>query len=520
MNFIKFVTAAVCFCSFYIENVNPQTVTLTIDKQSVNQTMHSFGASDAWRTQFVGKNWPLAKREAIADLLFSKEFDKQGNPKGIGLSLWRFNIGAGSTEQRDSSKIVQEWRRTECFLDKSGNYNWNKQQGQQWFLEAARKRGVEKTLGFCNSAPQFYAKNGLAKASNDVYINLKPDKYIDFARFMVEVCNHLKLDYISPINEPQWDWTGNSQEGSPATNEECSILIHNINNELQKSNSNCKITFGEAGDIQYLFKQNTNKPQRDNQIEELFSANGVFSISHLNHLQNSVLGHSYWSVWDINNLISQRKALHEKMKQVPSFDYWQSEYCIMEKNDDIGGGPGRDLTMNTALYVARIIHFDLTLANASSWQWWTALTEGDYKDGLVYLDPIDGEQNTDNAYKNDGVFHSSKLLWALGNYSLFVKPGMKRLSISRSDNLQEIDEAKSLMTSAYFDEVKNKLVVVALNYSNENKTVSLKPVNFSSDKTKKYKVFETSQNSDLSFKGLATEKYTVPARSIVTLVEL
>ena len=45
------------------------------------QTIDGFGASDAWRAQFVGKNWPAAKRNKIADLLFSQEDDEEGNPK-------------------------------------------------------------------------------------------------------------------------------------------------------------------------------------------------------------------------------------------------------------------------------------------------------------------------------------------------------------------------------------------------------------------------------------------------------
>ncbi len=63
------------------------------------QTMESFGASDAWQCNNIGNNWPAEKKNAIADLLFSREVDSDGNPKGIGLSLWRFNLGAGSTEQ-------------------------------------------------------------------------------------------------------------------------------------------------------------------------------------------------------------------------------------------------------------------------------------------------------------------------------------------------------------------------------------------------------------------------------------
>lgn len=50
--------------------------------------MHSFGASDCWSMQMVGKFYPENKREKIAELLFSKEVDKSGNPKGIGLSMY------------------------------------------------------------------------------------------------------------------------------------------------------------------------------------------------------------------------------------------------------------------------------------------------------------------------------------------------------------------------------------------------------------------------------------------------
>mgnify|MGYP004422595831 CR=1 FL=1 len=62
------------------------------------QTMDYFGASDAWSMQFIGL-WPQEKQNQIADWLFSMENDENGKPKGIGLSLWRFNVGAGSTEQ-------------------------------------------------------------------------------------------------------------------------------------------------------------------------------------------------------------------------------------------------------------------------------------------------------------------------------------------------------------------------------------------------------------------------------------
>ncbi len=111
--------------------------TIIIDPSVEYQSMDGFGASDAWRCQFVGVNWPLEKREGMADLLFSQELKDDGSPKGIGLSIWRFCIGAGSAEQGTNSGIDHEWRRAECFLNSDGSYDWSKQMGQQWFLEAA-----------------------------------------------------------------------------------------------------------------------------------------------------------------------------------------------------------------------------------------------------------------------------------------------------------------------------------------------------------------------------------------------
>ena len=62
---------------------------LSIDIGKRFQTMAGFGASDAWYAHYVGLFWPPAQREAIAQLLFNRT-------GGIGLSMWRYNIGSGS----------------------------------------------------------------------------------------------------------------------------------------------------------------------------------------------------------------------------------------------------------------------------------------------------------------------------------------------------------------------------------------------------------------------------------------
>ena len=253
---------------------------LVFDFASPRQTIHSFGASDCWRVQYIGKNWPLEKRNQIADLLFSSEFDSWGNPKGIGLSMWRFNIGSGSHEAGDNGGVTSQWRRTECFLGKEGDWDWDKQKGQRWMLQAARERGVRYSLGFSITAPYFMTKNEMARASEKTpYANIRENQFDDYAAFLAEVSTHLKLDYLSPINEPQWEWVGRGQEGMQATNAECSRLIHLLDKELQQRHSKTKVVFGEAADIRYLYRSETDKPERDNQLEEIFPKKRVYQGS-------------------------------------------------------------------------------------------------------------------------------------------------------------------------------------------------------------------------------------------------
>jgi O-glycosyl hydrolase len=83
------------------------TLMIRVDPRVAYQAIDGFGASDAWQCAIVGQNWPEGKRQRIADLLFSRDLDAQGNPRGIGLSIWRFNVGAGTAEQGDSRRGAQ-----------------------------------------------------------------------------------------------------------------------------------------------------------------------------------------------------------------------------------------------------------------------------------------------------------------------------------------------------------------------------------------------------------------------------
>src|SRR5687767_14417989 len=92
-NFCFLVVLMVNFCQAVAQR--PAVAVITLDTAIRYQTMEHFGASDAWACQFAG-GWPLEKKNAMADWLFSTDTLSNGNPKGIGLSMWRYNLGAGS----------------------------------------------------------------------------------------------------------------------------------------------------------------------------------------------------------------------------------------------------------------------------------------------------------------------------------------------------------------------------------------------------------------------------------------
>lgn len=500
--------------------------TLKINDHKTFQEVHSFGASDSWRCEFVGKNWPMEKRNKIADLLFSLENDDAGNPIGIGLSSWRFYLGSGSSEQGDASNIRNVWRRSECFLDSMGQYDWTKCEGQRWFLQAAKKRGVPEFQMFTISPPVFYTKNGFAHSvEKDLSFNLKPDKYNEYADFIADVISHFKneedihFNYISPFNEPQWDWGKGSQEGTPASNEELNRYVKYLSESLNNRALKTKIIAGEAGSINYLYEPIENSNCSD-QVNVFFNPESALYIGDFKNLEHTITGHSYFSTWPLENQIAERQKLAKRIEEInPELDYWQTEFCILEKNDEIEGGWGRDLDMPTALYVARVIHSDLCIANARSWDWWTALSQFNFKDGLIHLD--DGLGNgveSDTSKLNhqlrfDGNVTETKLLWALGNYSRFVRPGMVRIDVQADTNLSLVEQATDMQVSAFKDFRNGKIVLVFINHNKEDKRITFDGID-----ARNVALYITDETRNLEKNKVELVNVAIPKRSVSTMV--
>jgi hypothetical protein len=491
---------------------------LTVDLSNVQQTMHSFGASDGWTCKFIGKWADVDKKNKIADLLFSMDTLPDGSPKGIGLSLWRFNIGAGSFEQGDSSQIATDWRREECFLNADGSYNWSKQAGQQWFLQAARQRGVKYSLGFALSAPVSMTRNHRAvNTGGTASFNIADGRMGDYAEFLAQVAEHWQFDYISPFNEPQWTWgtagVVAGQEGSQAENSEVADLVRLLSGKLATRASSTKTVIGEAGQWDFLYGKNTDG--RGDQINQFFSPASANYIGNLPNTLHAISSHSYYTTCPDDNLVNIRQQVAAKVKQVdPSLETWQTEFGILSNICNLYNGSPRTTNIDYGLYVAKTIHHDLTVASTTSWQWWLAVSPYNYSDGLVYINDPSGSINPDNC-KQDGIVLDSKQLWSLGNYSRFIRPGMKRVAASIQGMENPVTAAASLMVSAYKEEANKKLVIVVVNVTAQASTLQLSGVTgLSGNKLDEYL---TDSGNSLKRSSAAAGNIVIPSRAIVTL---
>jgi hypothetical protein len=159
--------------------------------------------------------------------------------------------------------------------------------------------------------------------------------------------------------------------------------------------------------------------------------------------------------------------------------------------------------MKPALYLAKAVHYDLAVGNAAAWQWWLAISSYDYKDGLIYIDKN----------KTDGTYQPSKMLWALGNYSRYLRPGAVRLDTQLADSAR----TGQPLVSAYRTPNGKQLITVVVNDFDTPATVQFV---LSGGRLGAGKSYVTSATADLQPGALvaAGQPLRVAPRTITTLV--
>lgn len=435
-------------------------IDIKVDPSRSYQIMEGFGASAAWWAQEVG-GWEDV-RETVADLLFDRE-------KGIGLTILRYNVGGG-----DGWNIQDPWRRAETYEVAPGVYDWSRDANARWVLHAAHARGVQQIVAFVNSPPARMTVSGLTTGEKDGRSNLRPEMVGDFVRYMLDVVRYLQeheglpITYISPVNEPQWNWSyKNGQEGCHYSPEEVATVTRALLDAIDAEGLSVQVSTPESGE----WKQTTAY------ADALLS--DVRIASRLPHFAV----HSYWSERE-----DKERLVRYLERHYPGTKLWMSEWTEMRE--------GRDTGMDSALVLATTIQEDLVVGGVTSWQYWIAVSKYYFRDGLIYVDE----------YNHNVVL--TKRLWAMGNFSRFVRPGYTRIAADTA--------ASALSVSAFRAPDGDEVVVVVVNQ--EKVPIAIR-LNIAEAFTR-LEAYETSDQRDLEqvYAGSLPEKLILPEQSVTTMV--
>ena len=451
--------------------------TLTIDESVTHQTLESFGTSGAWWSQYVGlwddkyMNTMKTNRQRIATLLYDQKY-------GIGLTGYRYNLGAGSAD----SGLGNYWdpnRRAQSFEVTPGEYDFSKDAGAQWFLKEVVRLGADEITLFFNSPLERLTISGTAQVTKGMNKNIEPENYAEWAKYACDVTEYflsqgVPVKFLSPINEPQWAWD-DGQEGCHYEPSQIAGVYIAFLEEMEKrpALAGVELSGPESGEWGGQTIQDVSALLGNQKLSEHFKA---------------VDNHSYWS-----NTQSKVSFKNWMKVQYPDVKIRMSEWCEMVN--------GTDLTMDSAIHLAQCVQEDLTVLDAVAWCTWVGVSPGGYRDGLIHA--------TENGTGEKSIV-PLKRLWAYGNYTRFIRPGFVRV---------EADGAKAAYPVAFKGERdgKQQLVIVLINEQFSSQFIELAG-DFSA--YSKMEIHETSTARDLArtYNGAVKTDVTLPMQSVITIV--
>lgn len=482
--------AICCFALLICTACGTEDNSIRVNTAKTYQTMEGFGASAAWWAQDVG-GWTQTTdsgneiRTEILELLYGEN--------GIDLDIYRYNLGAGSKTE-DNSYYSDPWRKTESFLLPDGTVDYSRDANAVWCMQKAVDLGVQNVVFFSNSAPDTMTINGKVHSDadenrvdyvndegNNVYFskpNLDASQYQNFADYTLDAVEHFRasgipVTAVSPINEPQWAWQG-GQEGCHYEPDEVVALYKVFLSEMQNRGltETTELSMFESG-----------QPFGDTLKRYL---DAIMDDKDLSAAMQGMDTHSYWGTAEQKEKTAKYLKLHYRKLPVRCTEWTEMQ-------------GGKDVTMDSALVLCNTMLEDLTILNAESWSYWIAVSAYDYRDGLIY---VDREAHT---------YETTKRLYALGNFSKFVKPGAVRIGAS---------VGKALPISAVAFDCGDTVAVIAVNNTETEKAFTME---FNSKaKFTDISVFVTDANHDLECvytqPFAANVSYTVPAQSVTTFV--
>lgn len=513
---------------------------ITVKISSVpEQTIKSFGISGAWWPNDLNL-FPPASQENLSTLLFDKDW--------LYVSGYRYNVGA-SGDHDDSTSLTypSPLRLVQSFMKTDGTYDWTRDGPGVYYLKAAQAANVSSIAFFVNAQP-----SALTQYKQACGTTLDSASIPAYVAFIEKVLAHwadegILIKYISPINEPDDNFQKGSsspwscpQEGMQVPVGTRSAVFQQLRAALAASSSAgakaVKIMGDEASQItqqalvEYINSysgvlKSTTKP---GWLVESLSGQYIDAIAvHMYDFPDDSALRNFKQL--VINASAQatppRAALPIKMTEVSSF-----ASALGVRKPWGSSGPALltseyDPTIDNALDMARMIWQFMTLVNAESWDWWTAVStmlgcspttdptcpskyasgQGN-NDALIYIDP---NYATNKNYN----FYISKRFWVFKHFTTYVRPGSIRYDIPN----ESLPYGTVAMASLGTDKTWN---TVFINRNATDQTITLK---LPGSGGKLLGMTQTTADDDWrslelpSVSTIDTVQITLPARSVLSL---
>ncbi len=425
----------------------------TIDGSTRYQPIDGFGFSEHFGRADImrgSQGLPAGRQRELLDLLLSRS-------TGAGLSILRLGIDSGIQPTDPGGPNA------------TPKYVWDRDdKGQVWLAQQAKAYGVTRFYADAWTAPGYMKTNGTdanggtlcglagASCASGDWRRAYANYLVQWARFYGQ--EGIRITDLGFTNEPDWTATYDSMRLTPAQATEFVKVFGPVANAAGYKVVCCD-SFGWDQQKSYT-----------SAIEADPAARGLVATHS---------GHTYASPVDGPLPTGKRAWMSE----------WSPNGTTWNENWDDGSG-------YDGFTVASAVHDALTKGNVSGYVYWYGASTGATR-GLIQMD--------------GDTFHVSKRLWALANYSRFIRPGATRIGATTPDS--------ALRLSA-FRNTDGSVTVVAL-----NSATSADPVSFSLKNTGitigtaiPYLTdasHNTARQSAIPVSG-GSLTATVPARSLVT----
>ncbi len=288
-----------------------------------------------------------------------------------------------------------DWEEPDDWWDPNNpdHWDWDKDQNQQWWLEAAKKRGANLFEAFSNSPPYFMTNSGYTSGNFDSWEdNLQRDKFEEFAIYLTRVVQYLEeekgidIHTLSPVNEPNTGYWGalGRQEGSNWSPESQEKIIKEVSEQLKEL---------QLGTV--VSAMDETNPQKFRQNWEQYDVTTKENVGQMNV-------HTYWP--------GERTAVRDLAKGEKK-RLWMSEV-------DLGGSVPQDFDhIEPGLELSERIASDIMNLEPRAWVLWQAIEDQinmneDNENsnwGLIQVDFDPDNFDELEWHKNKKILHDGKL---------------------------------------------------------------------------------------------------------------